>query len=204
MSELLISAFLAGLVGSPHCIGMCGGFASACASSPRSTIAWNSGRLTTYAVLGAIVGTMGHVMPGPSWIPAALSLVLLVWFAGSLAGVLPKLSFRVPGLTRIGGRLFKRTDFIGRYAFGMATGLLPCGFLYFGLTFAIAAASPWVGALSMVAFGLGTIPALAFLSGAVHRFATQGLWARRTLALLVLSAGLWAIAVRTFGHTMMH
>lgn len=196
MIELITSAFIAGLIGSPHCIGMCGAFASACSKTLPGHAAWHAGRLTSYAILGALAGLAGRLIPGPSWIALLLSLVLLVWFAGVLAGVLPQLSVVVPGIARAGGVLIKRTDVVSRYAFGMVTALLPCMFLYFGLSFAIAAASPPVGAMALGAFGLGTVPALATLSGLVHRLATSGIWARRALAVLVLAAGLWSLGMR--------
>src|SRR5690606_7731256 len=53
MWPLVLGAGLAGLVGSPHCVGMCGGFATACATPTRHAVAWHAGRLVTYGVLGA-------------------------------------------------------------------------------------------------------------------------------------------------------
>lgn len=175
---------------------MCGGFASACARTLPGNVAWHAGRLSAYALLGALAGLAGHLIPGPGWIALVLSAVLLVWFAGVLAGVLPQLSMIVPGVARVGGALIKRTDVASRYAFGMMTALLPCAFLYFGVSFAIATSSPWLGALALIAFGLGTVPALATLSGLVHKLATRGIWARRALATLVLFAGLWSLGMR--------
>lgn len=196
MFELIVTSFIAALVGSPHCIGMCGGFASACARTTRESVAWHAGRMSTYAALGAIAGTAGHLIPGPSWMPLAISAVLLIWFAGVLAGVLPQLGVVVPGTARVGRRLLARSDVPSRYAFGLLTALLPCGFLYFGIGFAVATASAFGGALVMIAFGIGTVPALAFLSGVVHKLATRGIWPRRILAALILAAGLWSLGMR--------
>jgi sulfite exporter TauE/SafE len=205
MLELITSAFIAGLIGSPHCIGMCGVFASACSRSLPGHAAWHAGRLTTYAALGALAGWAGHLIPGPGWIALVLSALLLVWFAGTLAGVLPQLSFVFPGIARAGSLLLRRTDVASRYAFGLLTALLPCAFLYFGVSFAIATASPLGGALALVAFGLGTVPALASLSGFVHGLATRSIWARRAVALLILTAGLWSLGLRgvkLYSHSM--
>jgi sulfite exporter TauE/SafE len=189
---------MAGL-GSPHCAGMCGGFASVCASTWRSAAAWHAGRLTTYATLGALAGAFGRMLPGPPWIPFALSAVLLCWFALVLAGAAPYLR-PVPGLQQIGARLLGRTDTPSRYLFGITTGMLPCGLVYAALGFAIAAESAWVGALTMLAFGLATVPVLAVLGGAVSRIAARGIWHRRVLALVILVTALWSLQARYHGH----
>lgn len=195
MTELLAGAFMAGL-GSPHCAGMCGGFASACATSWRSTVAWHAGRLTTYATLGALAGAFGRLLPGPPWIPFAISAALLIWFALVLAGAAPY-TRPIPGLAGIAGRLLKRRDASSRYLFGITTGLLPCGLVYAALGFAVTAGSPAAGAATMLAFGLATVPVLAFLSTAVNRIAARGIWHRRALAVVILLVGLWSLAVRT-------
>ncbi|NJD10504.1 MAG: sulfite exporter TauE/SafE family protein, partial [Gemmatimonadetes bacterium] len=194
--ETLVAAFVMGLMGSGHCLGMCGGFAAACARPRWSVLLWNAGRLTTYAVLGAIGGLAGGAVPGPRWLPVVVSLVLLVWFAAALAELVPQPRLALPGLVRAGTTLARREGPGSRYLFGVATGLLPCGMVYAALALAIAGGAPLLGAAAMVAFGLGTAPALTLLGVGVQQFAARGLWQRRTLALLVLLAGLWSIARR--------
>ncbi len=196
MTSLLAAALLAGLVGSPHCIGMCGGFAAACGRPGGGLALWHAGRLTTYAALGALAGALGGALPGPAWVPALVSLPLLVWFAASLAGLAPGAAIRIPVLARVGASLAGRRAPGSRYLFGMATGLLPCGLVYTALAMPVAAASAGTGALAMVAFGAGTVPALTLLSAGVRRFAAKGVWQRRLLAGLVLLAGLWSIGMR--------
>lgn len=187
---------MAGLIGSPHCIGMCGGFASACARPLRASVGWHAGRLSTYALLGALAGLTGRVMPGPAWITLVVSALLLIWFAGVLAGALPQLRAGVPGIARVGRVLIARADVPSRYLFGLVTGLLPCGLVYAALSFALVAGTPLGGALAMLAFGLATVPALGLLTGVAHHFAARSIWHRRTLAALVLVAGLWSIGTR--------
>jgi len=233
MIEIVTAALLAGLLGSLHCVGMCGGFAAVVGRSSagpgagrperpgrpgrpgrrlavlnaRSGAAlWHAGRLTTYAVLGAAAGAFGSVLPGPRWVPAALSAVLLLWFAASLAGLTPGRSIPVPALARAGAWLARQDGLIWRYAFGLATGVLPCGLVYAALSMAVASAAPGVGAAAMVAFGLGTVPALAVLSEAVQQLARKGIWVRRALALLVLVAGLGSLGMRMArgGHMKHH
>jgi uncharacterized protein len=196
MFSLIAAASLAGLLGSPHCVGMCGGFASACGRRGDGLALWHAGRLTTYAALGALAGTFGAVLPGPAWVPAALSLGLLVWFALALAGVVPEPAPRLPWLGRLGALLFGREGLGWRYVFGLFNGLLPCGMVYAALSIAIAAASPLAGTLVLLGFGLGTVPALTLFPDLVRRFARRGVWQRRAVATLVLAAGLWSVSTR--------
>lgn len=196
MNPLVWSAFVAGLVGSPHCLLMCGGFIAACGPRPTRVAAWHAGRLTTYALLGAAAGALGHALPGPAWLPAAVSALCLLWFAGALAGWLPEPRLRIPGLTAAGSTLARREDLASRFAFGLATGLLPCGMVYAALALPVASGSALAGALAMLAFGLGTTPALSAFAAGARRFLGSGLRARRTAAALVLAAGLWAIVTR--------
>lgn len=195
MTELLASAFMAG-AGSPHCVGMCGGFASVCASSWRGAIAWHAGRLSTYALLGALAGSAGRLLPGPPWIPLVIAVVLMVWFAAVLAGDAPYAP-PLPGLAAVSRKLISRGDVPSRYLFGIATGLLPCGLVYAALSFAVAAGSALMGALTMVAFGLATVPGLAFLAGVVRGIAARGKWHRRVVAVVILIVGLWSLGART-------
>jgi len=207
--SVLLAALLAGLVGSPHCVGMCGGFAAACAR-PRGSPGlpgapfWHVGRLATYAGLGALAGSLGAVVPGPRWAPAALSVVLLLWFCASLAGLVPAGPARIPLLARAGAVLVRRDGAGWRFLFGVATGLLPCGMVYAALAMAVAAGSAGAGAATMVAFGAGTVPALALLTVAVRRLVLRGVWMRRLLALLVLAAGLGSVGMRLLRRPAAH
>jgi len=196
MTALLIGAWLAGLLGSPHCVGMCGPFALACAGTRGQTLAWNAGRLATYAVLGAAAGVLGQAAPGPPWVVAVISTALIVWFAGALAGILPEPHLVIPGLARLSAALARRAGLPGRFMFGMATSLLPCGLVYAALGIPVAIGTAGGGALAMVAFGLGTVPALAAVAAGLHRFLAGGRNRRRLLAAGVLVAGLWSIGMR--------
>ena len=196
MISAIFAALLAGLVGSPHCVGMCGGFAAACARPARGAALWHTGRLVTYAGLGALAGAFGAAVPGPAWVPAALAVPLLLWFSASLAGLVPAAPVRMPGLTRLGTTLARRDGVGWRFLLGLATGLLPCGMVYAALAMAVAAGSAGGGALTMVAFGVGTVPALALLAVTIRTLALRSVAARRVLALLVLGAGLYSVGMR--------
>jgi uncharacterized protein len=125
-----------------------------------------------------------------------VSVVLLIWFALVLAGLAPYTK-PIPGLAVISTRLLRRRDLASRFLFGITTGLLPCGLVYAALGFAVTASSPAAGALTMIAFGLATVPVLTVLSTAVNRVAARGIWHRRALAVVILLVGLWSLAVRT-------
>ena len=198
MESVIGGALLAGLVGSPHCVGMCGAFAVAASERPLEGLAWHAGRLTTYAVLGALAGAAGSALPGPPWVGPALAGVFLVYFAARLAGLpgLPE-SWTLPLVTRVGTALVRRRGIPGRYAFGLANGLLPCGLVYAALALPVAAGGALPGALAMLAFGAGTVPILAVAGAGLRRLAARSLAARRLLAVAVLAAGLLTVGKAT-------
>ena len=198
----MLGAFLAGLAGSPHCVLMCGPFASACARSGSSLSAWHLGRLTGYALLGAGAGAAGSLLPGPVWLPAVLAGAFLLWFAAGLAGLVPEPRVVLPWLAG-SGRLLREDSGIGaRYLFGVANGFLPCGLVYAALSLPVALAAPVPGAVAMLAFGAGTLPLLSAAALGLRRMTPRGLGARRLVAAVVLLIGLWSIAARTglVGH----
>ena len=196
MTALLAGALMAGLIGSPHCVAMCGGFAATCARTPGGAVAWHLGRLTTYAALGALAALFGRFLPGPAWVSAVVSAVLLTWFAGALAGLVPEPRVMLPGLGNTMQRLATSDAPASRLVFGMANGLLPCGLVYAALALPMALGNAPLGALAMVLFGLGTVPALAVLTTGLARLLRRGLWPRRLLAAGMLIVGLWSIATR--------
>jgi sulfite exporter TauE/SafE len=171
---------------------MCGPFA---ASGPA--LPWHAGRLATYAALGALGGGIGAALGGPAWLAPALAVALLAWSALRFAGLMPELGggpFR--GLARAGAVLAGVGGTPGRLGLGAVSALLPCGLVYGALALPIASRSAAYGALAMLAFGAGTLPALSVARAALRRVASLGRWARRGVAALVLAAGLAAIASR--------
>jgi len=199
MVTALAAAFVAGLLGSLHCVGMCGAFAASCARSHGGLPAWHAGRLATYALLGALAGLAGGLIPGPAWLPAVLATALLVWFALALAGLVPEPRLVLPGLTSAGVRAAQSTTLGAQFLFGVANGFLPCGLVYSALSIPVALAGPLPGGLAMLAFGAGTVPALSAAAVGLRRLLLTSLWRRRVLALLVLTSGLWTIWTRTTG-----
>ena len=193
------AAFLAGLLGSVHCVGMCGAFAAACARAPGGLPAWHAGRIGTYALLGAVAGGVGQALPGPAWLPAAIATVLLVWFALALAGLAPEPRLVPSGLVRLGARAAGRPTTVAQFFFGVANGFLPCGLVYSALSIPVALANPVQGGLAMLAFGIGTLPALTLATLGLRHILTGSVWRRRLFAALVLAVGTWAIWIRATG-----
>ena len=197
MTSLVASAAVAGLIGSVHCMGMCGGFAIACGGRVSHTLAWNMGRIVTYAVLGALAGALGGVIPGPGWVAGLVSLALIGWFALALAGLVPEPTAHIPGFKRLATAAAGGEGLPARFVFGLANGLLPCGLVYATLAIPVASGSPVWGAAAMVGFGLATTPALSALALGARKLTVRHMWMRRVLALGVFLAGLWSIGMRT-------
>jgi hypothetical protein len=204
MVGVIAAAFVAGLLGSLHCVGMCGAFAASCARTPSGLPAWHLGRVGTYALLGALAGAAGQLLPGPAWLPASLATALLVWFALALAGFVPEPRLVPPGLESAGRRAIQSAAPGAQFIFGVVNGFLPCGLVYSALTIPVALAAPLPGALAMAAFGAGTVPALSLAAFGLRRLLMATLWRRRLFATLVLATGLWTIWTRAQGLGNQH
>ena len=172
--------FLIGLLGSMHCIGMCGGFVALYAlKKPEEGAAWpyhvlyNSGRITTYSILGGVLGQIGSfagVEGARSTFPAFVLLAtggLMVAMGLNISGLVgSRVVFDDTGVSDL--RLFrsalKKTLAFSRrwgvFAYGLLLGLLPCGLLYPVLIYASSSGGFFEGAATASAFGLGTVPAM--------------------------------------------
>jgi len=177
---LLGAALITGLLGSAHCLGMCAGISglfsvSADVASVRSqfprAIAYNIGRLLSYALLGALVA-----LAGQSAVAAIPAIAAPVRLAGGLLIVLIGLQVAfgwrlLAPLETLGARLWQRVAPAARklvpvrslpqaLGLGLIWGWLPCGLVYSVLLLAATTTDATAGALVMVAFGLGTLPAM--------------------------------------------
>jgi len=199
----LAAAFAAGLLGGAHCLGMCGGFATACARTRGGLPLWHLGRITTYMGLGALAATAGRILPGPAWIPALVASLLLGWFCLALAGLVPELRLSPEVLTRRGAAALATPSVGAQLLFGVLNGLIPCGLVYAALAIPVGLADPVAGALAMGAFGLGTVPLLTAAALGLRRIVMTSQWRRRLLAAVILCTGLWTIWSRAIGsgHT---
>lgn len=196
LSTWVSAALLAGLVGAPHCLGMCGALACAAGQSVSQQVPYHLGRIATYAGLGAASGAMGHLVPGPPWVGSAIAAVLLVAFSLSLGGWLPAPKPSLPLIGPVGARLAQQSGVLSRLAFGVVNGLMPCGLVYAALAIPVASEDPAAGALAMTAFGVATLPALIAATVGFRTLLTQSVWIRRALALVVLATGLATIGWR--------
>ncbi len=217
---LMASLFMAGLVGgATHCVGMCGPFVLAqtvarLESRPAAGMReihrlsgaalapYHLGRATTYAGLGAAGALLagGFIdVTGLKLLSAGLLILAAMFFLGY---ALQRLGVYAPWLKSGGeswwsrhvGRwarpLFDRPVGFRGYALGLALGFLPCGLLYGALAAAAASGDPLSGAFAMIAFTLGTVPALLAvgLAGHVAGQRWQGLVAGVTPVLMVFNA----------------
>lgn len=182
--------FMAGILGTAHCLGMCGPLALAIGGVAPSwnralarQTAYTSGRLFSYAVLGASAGFCGarltNAMPVLVQIPALLALVagtLLVYQGLQATGLLKRravVGSTAPCLASgfFGGFLgsfLRRPNSGGAFLAGVFTGFLPCGLLYGMLALAMSTHSVVWGTATMFAFGLGTAPVM-ILAGVTAR-----------------------------------
>lgn len=227
---LLLSALVLGFVGSAHCLAMCGGIAAALGQArpqagPAAALAhatvYSAGRITSYALIGLGAGLLGEAFAiSLGWTTGlrVLAGLLIVGFGLHVAGWWNGLAL----VEQIGRGVWRRLlpvhrrigapDRISKvFALGMLWGWLPCGLVYAALVGAASTGSGLSGALFMLCFGLGTLPALLAASGLGARLG--GLLAlrsaRRTAGVLLLVFGFWSIAVATLplhggAHGSMH
>jgi sulfite exporter TauE/SafE len=219
--DLLVlgSALLTGLFGGAHCAVMCGGIATGFSVQARglwSALQPNLGRLGGYVLAGALVGGMGGGLLGVARQPwlgvtmrALVGLVLVI--AGlrmlDLGGRLARVSGG-PGhrlwrlLLPLQRRLLPADSTGKRILLGMLWGWMPCGLSLTLLSAAWLSASAWHGALTMAAFGLGTLPVMVSLTWAGARIGQRlHRGALRTAGgVLVIIAGLMTLAAPWLVH----
>ncbi len=206
-----MAAFTVGLLGNVHCLGMCGGIATAIGVTQgqhriASVLLFNSGRVLTYCLLGGLVGVLGHgfvqVMPGIGpWLRLAAGLLLIAmglyinqWWMGLAA------------LERVGAHLWSpikpvftefttRTGYLNKLLLGLLWGFLPCGLVYSVLGWSLATADPLRSALLMGCFGVGTLPAMlaSGLSGQALMRQLRKKGVRVVIGLLLIVFGLWTM-----------
>ncbi len=204
--------FLVGLLGGTHCVGMCGGIVGALTVGGPARwsmhLAYNGGRILSYAAAGAIAGALGAASLGlEGQVPARLILYLLanlmlIALGFYLLGVTKALAFteragqRLWRLIQPLTRRFLPAKTIGQaFPLGMLWGWLPCGLVYSALASSLSAGSAERGAALMLAFGLGTLPNL-LLAGIVlariNEFVRHPV-VRTLSGLLILGFGIYGL-----------
>lgn len=172
-NSIILAALGLGLATSLHCVGMCGPIAFSLGLNPQNkfdftfrNLTYQFGRVTTYAVLGAVLGIVGYGvsfvgLQNPLSIAAGILMILMALLPKNLGtgnwGSKPfsRLMYKIKsGL----GTFLRRKNYSSLYITGLLNGLLPCGAVYAALTGSLAMGSVEGGALFMFFFGLGTIP----------------------------------------------
>ena len=220
MPIALFVAFMTGLLGSFHCVGMCGGIVGALTlrvqnGMTRSAsqllpclLSYNIGRISSYAVAGAVAGSVGaqafgvipleHAQLLGRWISALFMIALGLYIAGW--------SYALLWLERVGAHAWRLIEPMGRrylpvrgpqqaLVVGLIWGWLPCGLVYAVLAWALVAGGAAKGAALMLAFGAGTLPMLLMMGvaakwlGGVLRSTSF----RRAVGTVVVSFGVFAL-----------
>ncbi|HEY6627111.1 MAG TPA: sulfite exporter TauE/SafE family protein [Ignavibacteriaceae bacterium] len=209
MSTEIYAAFFIGLVGSLHCIGMCGPIAIALPVPDSSNLSfftgrilYNLGRVVTYAFLGAVLGLVGSkiALAGAQQVVSiVLGVVIIIavllpqkyknYFAQH--PIIQKLAH--PLKSNI-GVLFSKGTFSAMFLIGILNGFLPCGLVYVALAGAIASGDAISGAAVMILFGLGTVPAM-FAASVFGKFINIGIRTKIRKAVPVLAIILGVIFI---------
>ncbi|WP_108445082.1 sulfite exporter TauE/SafE family protein [Halomonas denitrificans] len=221
----LAAAFVFGLLGGAHCIGMCGGIMSALTfavpPSMRSParlsgllLGYNLGRIASYMMAGALAASLGTLIAlspqarlGLQALAAVMLILMALYIANWWKGLLK--------VEAVGRRLWRHLEPVGRrlmpvvrvpqaFALGAVWGWLPCGLVYSMLAWSLAIADPLRGAALMGAFGLGTLPALLATGLAARQLGTLIRHpATRTLAALsIIAFALWQLWTLLPGASM--
>lgn len=217
MTALITVIFLASLLGSLHCVGMCGAFMTVVMGGERDAsrlapqIGYHGGRMITYVTLGAIAGLLGRavdiagMMAGLQPIAMTLSALVIIAFGAiswmrlkgvQLSGLhAPKILSR---LAAPGYRFAMTRPPMTRAAIvGLLTTLLPCGWLWTFLVTAAGTAHPAKAAVAMSVFWLGTLPAMVTLGAGIRGVFGAAQKRVPTLACLaMIGVGLFTLAGR--------
>lgn len=211
-----ISAFLLGLLGAPHCAGMCGGIVAALSMNmPRplegsrngliTVLIYNMGRISSYTVAGMLMGGLSaaasHLLflHHAQLVVKAAAVLFMLLLGLYISGWWPLLS----GMERVGGRIWRHIEPLARrfipirnlssaYVVGLVWGWLPCGLVYTGLIYSATAGGVFQGGLLMLFFGLGTLPAMLLMGAAGQQLQAflQKSWLRQLAGLIVIGMAL--------------
>ncbi|MCA9005195.1 MAG: sulfite exporter TauE/SafE family protein [Planctomycetaceae bacterium] len=218
---LLLTIFIASIAGSGHCVGMCGPLMLLAVNrtSPRNTktlvpdVLYHLGRLIGYVTLGLVAGSLGWLLDSGGQLAGIQQMAAVVTGGGmilfgsfSLLSIYRKGSIPHLGTAAVGkylSKLIKKNQQlpagIRPWGIGLITACLPCGWLYAFLLLSVAGRTPLAGSLVMLAFWLGTVPALS-LAGVVSRLFPQkwNLAGNALIASLLIVSGIFTINVRAY------
>lgn len=208
----LTTAVLLGLLGSAHCLGMCGGIAATISMGQKSArlpnlLGYNLGRLISYSIAGALVGSLGILVKDSTLaiflrtlagiLLITMGLYVAQWWKGLVH--VEKLGNKLWSFIRpTASKLLPVKSIKQALLLGFFWGWLPCGLVYSTLIWAATAQSPLQSGSLMLAFGVGTLPAM--LTTGLLAKQVQNLLANRNVqyvaGFLILLFGLYTIPFR--------
>ncbi|MFT5635406.1 MAG: sulfite exporter TauE/SafE [Cognaticolwellia sp.] len=211
------SAFVIGLLGSGHCVVMCGGISTMLTAAISDTsrhkkyaiiFAYNFGRIASYSVIGALVALTSSMAAKNIGFPVAILKTIAGIFLILLGLYLGQWLMWLSRVEHLGKNIWRHISphtkkFIpiknirSAFALGALWGWLPCGLVYSTLTWALASADVFNGALIMFFFGLGTLPALLSVSLgtiSIKSLLSHALF-RKLAAFLVILYGIYTILI---------
>jgi sulfite exporter TauE/SafE len=199
-------AFMAGILGSGHCIGMCGALVSAffMKASPTSAApyaAYHAARLSVYTFIGLLAALLGAALvstgligkvQGILQIIAGLVVILLGLDILGLSPVRVHVTLLpVAWLRRAFGKAASKGNVAGAAAGGLVNGFMPCSLTLAMAVKATTVSEPWQGPLLMLVFGLGTLPSMLFVSLAFGKLGTRVRgWLLKGAAVIVIAMGI--------------
>jgi sulfite exporter TauE/SafE len=218
---LLVSALLMGLLGSSHCVVMCGGVvAMTCSALPLArrgrlaaqlpyVLAYNAGRIASYAAAGAVAGALGATLASFGVVERA-QLALRIAAGAMMIAVglyVAGLAHALRWLERAGEPVWRRIAPIARrlvpvrspaqaLALGLLWGWMPCGLVYAALAASVTSGGALGGAATMAAFGAGTLPTLVAMGSAAALVArlARVRWIRAAAGVAIVAFGIVQIA----------
>ncbi len=220
LPSALGAALLLGLAGAGHCLGMCGGIAVALRSAQGShrfmPVSYHLGRIVSYALLGGLLGSAAGAIQLAPW------TVTLRFLAGFLLVAMGLhtlgLWFGIRHLEQVGSRVWRYIAPTAQslmppkrlpqaFMLGGLWGFMPCGLIYSALTWSAAEGAGAIDSgLLMLAFGIGTLPAMlgaTLLGQRVTSFLQQP-WVRKGLGIGLVLAGVWSLWLTSnhLGHLL--
>jgi sulfite exporter TauE/SafE len=181
MLEIIIAGFTMGIIGSFHCMGMCGPLALSLPISQTNSfnkflgaLVYNLGRVVTYATFGLLFGIIGKsvaLFGFQQWLSIILGVLIIVFvlMPKLFPSVFKQVSFKLNFLEKVRiplGKLFSEKKQSSLFTIGLLNGLLPCGLVYMAIAGATATGDVYKSIAFMSFFGLGTLPmmwSIAFL-----------------------------------------
>jgi hypothetical protein len=207
----LFSALMMGFIGSTHCIGMCGGIISTLSTNfsgntqhnPFSIqLFYNIGRITSYGFIGLLIGmfssSLMELLPDPHAFSMKIAGIFFILVGLYISQLLNSLRY----LESAGQVIWRKIEPFGRkylpatsighaWKLGLVWGWLPCGLVYSALALAITQLNPLHSALTMVVFGLGTLPTLLLIGHFAQNVKSilQNKMVRMVLGIILITYG---------------